>query len=138
MMKVVLWIFILNKINNHMIKMGLIDVAKQYMSTYMPPEGSRPYVGAATEGGAEGLAITAIAELVEANSGRDGTASDIKAFGVVVSGVKSLLSVSLEGLLKGDDFNARESIIRESTKFGATVGVIYAPKLVQKINQLVK
>jgi hypothetical protein len=121
-----------------MIKMGLIDVAKQYMSRYMPPEGSKPYVDAATEGGADGLAITAIAELAEANSGRDGTASDIRAFGVVVSGVKSLLSVSLEGLLKGDDFNARESIIRESTKFGATVGVIYAPKLVQKINQLVK
>jgi|TARA_B100000315_G_scaffold162722_1_gene151131 hypothetical protein len=121
-----------------MIKMGLIDIAKQYISTYMPPEGSRPYVDAATEGGADGLAITAIAELAEANNGREGTASDIRAFGVVVSGVKSLLSVSLEGLLKGDDFNARESIIRESTKFGATVGVIYAPKLVQKINQLVK
>jgi len=118
--------------------MGLIDIAKQYISTYMPPEGSRPYVDAATEGGADGLAITAIAELAEANNGREGTASDIRAFGVVVSGVKSLLSVSLEGLLKGDDFNARESIIRESTKFGATVGVIYAPKLVQKINQLVK
>ena len=118
--------------------MGVLEYLKGYISEYIPPKGSRPYVGAAAEGGFTGITISTIAQAVEIDTGRMETASDIRIFGVLVAGVKGFAKVGLDRIIEKENFNARESVIRELVRFGATVGSTYASQMAKNVNELRK